>query len=74
MHLNFSLYEKCRPAITALAALHTDNEKDAILSVLGRNPNIDSYIHENLDSESIFYLVSEKFFEAWCQKTSFARP
>jgi hypothetical protein len=73
LRLNFSLYEKCRPVITALAALQTDNEKEAILSVLGRNPNIDSYIHEHLDSEPVFYIVSQKFFDAWCDKTSFSR-
>lgn len=73
LHLNFKTYEKCRPTITALTALQSDNEKEAILSVLSQNPNIDSYILDHLESESVFYLVSRKFFDAWCDKAGFGK-
>ena len=51
IHLDFKLYETCRPTLTALAALNTDNEKEAIMAVLGFNSNIEAYILDHLDTE-----------------------
>jgi hypothetical protein len=66
--IDFSIYEKCKYTMIAMMGLNPQNdeeEREAILSVLGNNHHIEGYIQEHLDEEDTFYVVEKDFFEAW---------
>jgi hypothetical protein len=62
MNLDFSTYEKCKFVLIAMMGLkpmNEEEEREAILSVLDYNHNIEAYIHEHLEEEDTFYVVEK---------------
>lgn len=48
-----------------------EEEREAILSALDNNHNVEAYIHEHLDEEDTFYVIEKNFYEAWCMNIGF---
>jgi len=48
-----------------------DEEREAILSALNYNHNIEAYINDHLDEEDTFYLIEKQFFDAWSMNLGF---
>jgi DUSP domain len=72
--IKFSDYEACKFTITAMLGLRTINDevqKQAILSVLNYNPNIEVYIQEHLDTEDTFFVVNKHFWDSWTANVGF---
>jgi hypothetical protein len=63
--LAFDEFDVCLPSITAMLGLvpQTDmEEKQAILAMVNDNPNIESYILDNITNEIEQFYVCEKAF------------
>jgi hypothetical protein len=74
INLDFSLYEKCKFTLIAMLALNPisdEVEKEAILSVLNYNHNIEAYIFDHLETEDVFYVVNKQFFDSWSMNVGF---
>jgi hypothetical protein len=44
-----------------------------VLSVFNFNPNLETYIYENLDKEPRFYVCEKKFWDEWAEGVSFSK-
>jgi hypothetical protein len=42
-----------------------DSEREAILSSLNYNHNIEAYINDHLEEEEVFYVIQKHFFDGW---------
>lgn len=74
MNIDFSLYEKARYTMMAMMGLKPssdEDEREAILSVLGNNHNIEGYIQQHLEIEDVYYIVEKQFFDAWSMNVDF---
>ena len=74
MSIDFSEYENVKWTLIAIMGLKTsgeDQQKEAILSVLNFNHNIEAYIHEHLEHETVFYVVNKHFFDSWSNNVGF---
>jgi hypothetical protein len=58
-------------ALMALTPRDEDEERKAILSVFNFNPNLETYIYENLDREPRFYVCEKRFWDEWAEGVSF---
>lgn len=56
----------------ALKANTPEIEKEAILSVLDYNHNIEDYIHSHLEIEDAYYVMNKRFFDAWSSHVGYS--
>jgi hypothetical protein len=66
--VDFGLYESCKFSFYAMMALKPDSddsEREAILSSLNYNHNIEAYINDHLEEEEVFYVIQKHFFDGW---------
>lgn len=74
MNLDFSIYEKAKHTLIAMMGLKPQSdsdEREAIISVLNNNHNIENYIQEHLEIEETYYIVEKTFFDAWSMNVEF---
>jgi hypothetical protein len=74
MKIDFSVYEKAKYTLIAIMGLKPNSEEDereAILSVLGNNHNIEGYIQDHLEVEDTYFMIEKGFFEAWSMNVGF---
>jgi hypothetical protein len=59
-------------AMTCIDPIDESEEREAILAAVNNNPNIESYILENITSEiEEFYVCEKKFWDLWQLNISF---
>ena len=71
---DFEQYERCKYIMIAMLGLMPEDdqeEKESILAVLDNNHNVETYIHENLEFEEVFYAVDKNFFDSWAMNVNF---
>lgn len=62
ININFSTYETSKYTFIAMLGLRTvsdEDQKQAILSVLNYNSNIEVYINDHLETEQTFFVVNK---------------
>ena len=62
-------------AMMGLKPSNDEDEREAILSALDNNHNVEAYIQEHLDEDDFnkdhFYVIDKAFYESWCMNLGF---
>lgn len=69
IEVDYSALLAVKPMITAMTAItpETDeDEREAILSAMNGNKNLESLIYETLPDEQEYFVVENNFWEEWC--------
>lgn len=69
IEVDYSALLAAKPMITAMTAItpETDeDEREAILSAMNGNKNLESLIYETLPDEQEYFVVENNFWEEWC--------